>query len=257
MPITAYAATNPAQPILDNGGWTWLNIMARVPANASIAGITARLNTVYPSIRKEIEPSPTEAAKPDRLYMQSAATGVSAVRDRFSKPLYVLLTMTALILLIACANVANLLLARSVVRHHEFAVRLSIGADRTRILRQLLTESALIATLGACVSIPVYLAATRGLIAFLQSGSDPNVFLDTRPDWRFVAGVLGAAVFDRAPLRFRPGLASRPYRFELRLERKQPAASGEDSFRERRGCGANQSLAGAPARSSASLTQSL
>ncbi len=195
LPIAGYAATNPAQPILTNGGWTWLNIMFRLPASVPVRGLTTRLNTVYPSFRKELEPSPAEAAKPDRLYAQSAATGVSAVRDRFSRPLYILVTMTGLILVIACANLANLLLARSVVRSRELAIRLSIGANRVRILRQLLTESVLIAALGACASIPVYSICTRGLVAFLQSGSDPNIFLDTKPDWRFVAGALALLAF--------------------------------------------------------------
>jgi putative ABC transport system permease protein len=190
LPIAGYAATNPAQPILDNGGWTWLNIMARVPASVPVREFIANLNTAYPSIRQHIEPPATEGVRPERLYAQSAATGISAIRERFSKPLFVLLTMTVLILLIACANLANLLLARSVVRYREMAIRLSMGAHRGRILRQLLTESALLGALGAGAGIPVYFACTVGLLAFLRSGFDPNVFLDTRPDWRFLAGVV-------------------------------------------------------------------
>jgi putative ABC transport system permease protein len=195
LPIAAYAATNPAQPILDNGGWTWLNILFRLPPGIAVQDFTSRLNTVYPTIRKEIEPSSAEAAKPDRLYAQPAATGLSAIRNRFSKPLYVLLTMTGLILTISCANLANLLLARSVVRSRELAIRLSIGAKRGRVLRQLLTESALIATFGAGISIPIYFACTGGLVAFLQSGSDPAVFLDTSPDWRFAAAAFALLAF--------------------------------------------------------------
>ncbi len=190
LPIAGYAATNPAQPILDSGGWSWLNILARVPPGVPVRKLAVNLNTVYPSIRKQIDPSSSETANRDTLYTASVATGVSAVRERFSRPLYVLLTMTGFILLIACANLANLLLARSVVRYREIAIRLSIGAHRGRILRQLLTESALIGVLGGCAGIPVYFACTAGLVAFLQSGSDPNIFLDTRPDWRLFVEVV-------------------------------------------------------------------
>ncbi len=191
LPIAGYAAINPAQPILESGGWTWLNIMARVPPSVPVRELMAQLNTVYPSLRKQLEPPADEARKPDRLYAQSAATGVSAIRERFSKPLYVLLAITGLILLIACANLANLLLARSVFRHREMAIRLSMGAHGGRILRQLLTESMLIALLGGCAGIPFYFACTNGLITFLKSGSDPNIFLDTSGDWRFAGGVVG------------------------------------------------------------------
>lgn len=69
LPIAAYAATNPAQPILDSAGWTWLNILARVPSNVAVGEMVANLNTAYPSIRKQLLPS--EATKPDRLYAQS------------------------------------------------------------------------------------------------------------------------------------------------------------------------------------------
>jgi predicted permease len=188
LPVAAYAATNPAQPILDSAGWTWLNILTRIPSNVVIPELVAKLNTAYPSIRKQLLPS--EAIKPDRLYVQSVATGLSAIRKRFSRPLYVLLTMTGFILLIACANLPNLLLARSVVRYHEMAIRLSIGAHQGRILRQLLTESALISVLGACAGIPIYFACTKGLITFLRSGFDANVYLDTRPDWHLLRGVV-------------------------------------------------------------------
>ncbi len=190
VPIAAYAAINPAQPILESGGWTWLNIMARVPPNVPVRALIAGLNTVYPSMRRQIDKPSPETGRLDRLYAASAATGVSAIREKFTKPLYLLLTMTGLILLIACANLANLLLARSVVRHREVSVRLSLGANRARILRQLLTESALIAVLGGCAAIPTYFACTTGLLAFLKSGSDPNIFLDLNPDWRFIAGVI-------------------------------------------------------------------
>jgi predicted lysophospholipase L1 biosynthesis ABC-type transport system permease subunit len=193
--------------------------MSRVPAGMTVQRLTAGLNTIYPAVERESKSQVSPPGRPDRAYLESLENGVSAIRSRFSKPLYVLLTMTALILLIACANIANLLLARSVARHREVAVRLSLGAERGCVLRQLLTESTLIALLGAAASLPVYFACTRGLLAFLQSGSDPNVFLNTTADWRLIAAALGIVCCTVLLFGFAPAL--RASRCDL-----NPALSG-------------------------------
>src|SRR5438105_15885700 len=97
------------------------------------------------------------------LLVESAATGFSTIRNDFSTPLIVLMCMVGLVLLIACANVANLLIARAFMRQKEIAVRLSIGASRGQLVRQMLVESLVLSTIGGLVGVGLAVALTRGL----------------------------------------------------------------------------------------------
>src|SRR5579884_834351 len=108
-------------------------------------------------------------------------------------PLWVLLGIAGLVLLIACANLANLMLARASAREREIAVRLAVGASRSRITRQLLTESVLLASVGAVLGFAVAQWASRFLVAFL--GTDQRtLFLNLKPDWSVLAFTAGVAM---------------------------------------------------------------
>jgi macrolide transport system ATP-binding/permease protein len=165
----------------------WIEMMARLRPGVSLAQAQAALGPVF---RNWVDGTATDRERPQlpALVIQEGATGLDTLRRQFSKPLYVLLALVALILAIACANIANLLLTRATARRREMAVRLSIGAGRFRLIRQLLTESVLLASIGGAVGMLVAMWGIRVLTFLLANGSD-DFTLRPELNWR----VLGAA----------------------------------------------------------------
>ena len=115
-----------------------------------------------------------------------AATGISSLRDRYSRPLYVLLGIVGLVLTIACANMANLLLAQSVARRRELAVRLSLGANRRQLIRQLLVESIILSLAGAASGLVIAAWGSRAMVMMLSTRTN-FTFIDLSMDWRVFA----------------------------------------------------------------------
>jgi predicted permease len=126
--------------------------------------------------------------------LSRAATGFSTVRDEFSRPLMILMAGVGILLLIACANTSNLLLARAAARQPEFATRLALGASRWRLTRQVLVESMTLAALGGVVGVGLAYWATRLLVVFISRGQTP-VVLDVAPDGRVLVLTAACAVF--------------------------------------------------------------
>ncbi|MFC5860794.1 ADOP family duplicated permease [Acidicapsa dinghuensis] len=145
----------------------------------------------------------TEHYKSFRLEAVPAGSGISALRERYDASLRLLLAITGLVLLIACANLANLMLARASVRQREIAIRMALGASRGRLVRQMLIESGLLAGIGAGLGVAVAQPLARLLVLSLNT-SQYVIQLNVQPDWRvllFAAGVaaLTCVIFGTAP----------------------------------------------------------
>jgi macrolide transport system ATP-binding/permease protein len=170
----------------------WLDVMGRLSPGVSRDQAQAALGPVF----REYVTS-TTGEIPELMVMDGAG-GLDSLRHLYSQPLYVLMTMVGLILAIACANIANLLLARSAARRREMAVRLSIGAGRRRVIRQLLTESVLLASIGGVLGVLLAVGGMRVLTALLASGRE-NFTLRAELNWS-VLGMTAALVIVTALL---------------------------------------------------------
>ncbi len=187
---------------------SWLQWFIRMPESAAPAvtealNLTMRRDHAQMSGYKE-EEDIRRMLNEVRMTIVSGARGISNVRNNMTRPLIVLLIMVGLLLLIACANIASLLLARATNRHREMAIRLSIGAGRGRLVRQLVTESLLLAFIGGALGLVVAEWGSVALVAFGENSSRPPDF-DVSPDWRVVAFTRTAAAGSRAPHRYTTG----------------------------------------------------
>jgi predicted permease len=171
----------------------WIEMMGRLQPGVSIAQAEAALRGQFNAFAANTAASPKDAELLPELTLEAGGAGIDSLRRQYSKPLYVLMTMVGLILAIACANLANLLLARAAYRRREIAVRLSLGAGRWRIVRQMLTESMLLSVIGGALGVLVALAGIR-FITWLLANGRADFTLRAEMDWPVLAFTFALAV---------------------------------------------------------------
>jgi len=174
-----------AKDYLDSN-YYWVEVMARLRPGVTLAQAQARLSAQFQQWVATTVHHDAQKADLPVLFLREGAGGLDTLRRQFSQPLYILLTLTGLILAIACFNVANLLLARAASRKREIALRISEGASRWRIIRQLMTESIFLAGLGGAFGV---LLAGWGIrfLATLFAGDIPQDNLHAELNWHVLA----------------------------------------------------------------------
>lgn len=198
LPISMVDALRPNARRLDDRQFNWLLLLGRLEPGATLAQAEREIPTLMQQSIVAGSPPVTAKAflegKP-QYFVSSGMKGFSRIRELFRAPLVTLMIGVALILAIICANVANLLLARAIARGRELSVRLALGAGRGRLVRQLLTESAVLAGLGAGVGLVVAWWSSRGLVALAADGATFAVNTSLRPSvLAFTAGISAGAV---------------------------------------------------------------
>ncbi len=200
--MPGFAATGSPFDIMTSGVRNWLRVMGRRKPGVSTEQASAYLSPIF---TREMQvaadaltgpmatPPVKEAFRSTRLQLNAGGHGLATLRERFSKPLVIVMAVVVLLLLVTCANIANLLLARGNARQREIAVRLAIGAGRSRLIRQLIAESVLVALAGGALGLAIAFWAGKSLLPLMAPSGSP-ISLKVSPDGTVLAFTLAVSV---------------------------------------------------------------
>jgi predicted permease len=208
LPITMQPQVMMRPSLLNPDGPFWIHIMARRKAGVALPQAQSWTTAQFQQFLTDREGAALTALRKQQIAgttipLLPGGAGLSHIRTQYQKPLRALMVMVGVVLLIACANLANLLLARAVAREREFCARLALGSTRGRIVRQILTEALVLSLAGGLAGLVLAFWATRGLIAFIDSGAK-HTALSASPDLRvllftFAVCLLTSMLFGIAP----------------------------------------------------------
>jgi predicted permease len=222
---------------LQNPRHRWMTILARRKPEVTVAHAQATLDILYHQVLaaelqelgSSVNAHDKERALASRIQLEPGNQGFAHLRGEMERPLLLMFSVTGIVLLVACANLANLLLARNAKRKQEVSVRLAIGAGRGRLIRQWLTESLLLAVLGGCAGIVVAYWAKTALLGFLPADFSAN--LHAPMDLRVLSFALLASLITGLLFGLAPALQLSETGVSIALRADAPAiASGERLF---------------------------
>jgi putative ABC transport system permease protein len=199
LPIGTEPLINRRNSVLGQPGAFWLTIMLRLKASQSIDHAAATLRGLQRQIADAAIPegAPPQFSRAEfvrnQFVLVPGAAGTSTLREEYQRSILAILAVAAVVLVIACLNLANLLLARATTRRHEYSVRIALGAPRSRLVRLLLIESLLLAGIGSAAGLLLALWGSRVLVTQLSTYAN-RIFLDLSLDWRVMAFTVASAL---------------------------------------------------------------
>jgi predicted permease len=228
-PICATAIFDGKRPRLDRNDLFWLIVEGRINPKLSRAQLATRLQMLSTRlfVPPNASPEEREALMKLTLRIVPAGTGISGLRGKFSHALEILMAVVGMVLLIACANLASLTLARGAARHKEIAVRQALGASRRRLIRQLLTECVLLSSAGALLGVLLARWTAALLVRFISTAKN-TVSLDLSPDTRILGFVLATVVLTSLLMGLLPALRSTRASLSSAIKGSQSSEAGRD-----------------------------